>query len=81
MLTKTIETGLACGAVEEKSLERIAVDTTVMEKNITHPTEARLCERARVRLVALAREAGVPLRQSYARRAPRRALPAGMPMP
>lgn len=71
MLTKTIEAGLASGAVEKKSLERVAVDTTVMEKNIAHPTDARLYQRARVRLVVLAREAGVPLRQSYARLAPR----------
>ena len=77
MLTKTIEAGLASGAVEAKSLERVAVDTTVMEKNIAHPTDVRLYERARVKLVALAREAGVPLRQSYARLAPRLALQAG----
>jgi transposase, IS5 family len=77
LLTKTIEAGLASGAVEEKSLDRVAVDTTVMEKNIAHPTDARLYERARVKLVALAREADVPLRQSYARLAPRLALQAG----
>ena len=77
MLTKTIEAGLASGAVQEKSLERVAVDTTVMEKNIAHPTDARLYERARTKLVALAREAGVPLRQSYARLAPRLAMQAG----
>lgn len=77
MLTMTIEAGLASGAVAEKSLERVAVDTTVMEKNIAHPTDARLYERARGKLVALAREAGVPLRQSYARLAPRLALQAG----
>ena len=77
MLTKTIEAGLTSGAVGEKSLERIAVDTTVMEKNIAHPTDARLYERARTKLVALAREAGVPLRQSYARLAPRLAMQAG----
>jgi transposase, IS5 family len=77
MLTKTIEAGLASGAVKEKSLERVAVDTTVMEKNIAHPTDARLYERARVKLVALAREADLPLRQSYARLGPRLALQAG----
>ena len=77
MLTKTIEAGLASGAVQDKSLERVAVDTTVMEKNIAHPTDARLYERARTKLVALAREAGVPLRQSYARLAPRLAMQAG----
>jgi IS5 family transposase len=40
--TKTIEAGRAAGAVDDASLSRIAVDTTVMEKDIAHPTDARL---------------------------------------
>jgi hypothetical protein len=70
LLTKTIEAGKASGAVEEKSLERVAVDTTVMEKAIAHPTDARLYERARSKLVALARAAGIGLRQTYNRLGP-----------
>ena len=58
-------------------MRRVAVDTTVMEKNIAYPTDARLYERARDQLVALAQEAGVELRQSYARLAPRLALQVG----
>jgi IS5 family transposase len=58
-------------------VKRVAVDTTVMEKNIAYPTDARLYERARDQLVALAQEAGVELRQSYARLAPRLALQVG----
>ena len=77
LLTKTIEAGKASGAVEEKSLERVAVDTTVMEKAIAHPTDARLYERARSKLVTLARAAEVPLRQSYARLGPRLAAQVG----
>jgi transposase, IS5 family len=77
LLTKTIEAGRASGAVDDKSVERVSVDTTVMEKNIAYPTDARLYERARERLVALAREADVDLRQSYARLAPRLALQVG----
>jgi IS5 family transposase len=46
----------------------VVVDTTVMEKAIAHPTDSRLYHRARERLVKLAREHGVPLRQSYARK-------------
>jgi IS5 family transposase len=49
----------------------------VMEKAIAHPTDARLYERARAQLVDLAREAGVELRQSYARVAPRLAAQVG----
>jgi len=77
LLTKTIEAGRASGAVDDKGFERVSVDTTVMEKNIAYPTDARLYERARQKLVALAREAGVDLRQSYARLAPRLALQVG----
>jgi IS5 family transposase len=77
LLTKTIEAGRASGAVDDKSLERVSVDTTVMEKNIAYPTDARLYERARQKLVALAREAGVELRQSYTRLAPRLARQVG----
>jgi transposase, IS5 family len=77
LLTKTIEAGRASGAVAERSLEQVAVDTTVMEKNIAHPTDSRLYERARAQLVDLARAAGIELRQSYARLAPRLAAQVG----
>ena len=77
LLTKTIEAGRASGAISDKSLKRVAVDTTVMEKTIAHPTDARLYERARRRLVGLAQEAGIDLRQSYARLAPRLAAQVG----
>ena len=52
----------------------MAVDTTVMEKTIAYPTAARLYEPARAQLVVLAQEAGVDLRRTYARLAPRLAL-------
>jgi IS5 family transposase len=77
LLTKTIDAGRKSGAVEDKSLERVAVDTTVMEKAIAHPTDSRLYERARAQLVDLARAAGIELRQSYARLAPRLAAQVG----
>lgn len=48
-----------------------------MEKTIAHPTDARLYERARDQLVELAEEAGLELRQSYARLAPQLALQLG----
>jgi hypothetical protein len=34
------------GAIEIKVLERVAVDTTLQEKAITHPSDARLTHRA-----------------------------------
>ncbi len=77
LLTQTIEVGRKSGAIDEGSLKRVAVDTTVMEKNIAYPTDARLYERARAQLAVLAQEAGVNLRQTYARLAPRLALQVG----
>ena len=77
LLALTIQSGRKSGAIDEDSIKRVAVGTTVMEKNITHPTDARLYERAREQLVDLAQEAEVDLRQSYARLAPRLALQVG----
>ena len=77
LLTQTIAAGRKSGAIEEGSLKRVAVDTTVMEKTIAYPTDARLYERARAQLATLAQEAGVDLRQTYARLAPRLALQVG----
>ena len=45
----------------------VIVDTTVQEKAITFPTDAKLMHRARERLVKLAKRHGIALRQSYAR--------------
>ncbi|TGN56398.1 IS5 family transposase, partial [Paracoccus liaowanqingii] len=75
--TKTIEARRRSGAVQDRSLSRVAVDTTVMEKNIAHPTDARLYETARGKLVALADEGGITLRQNYNRLAPRLAVRIG----
>jgi transposase, IS5 family len=45
----------------------VIIDTTVQEKAIAFPTCAKLMHRARERLVRLARETGVTLRQFYVR--------------
>jgi len=46
------------------------VDTTVQEKAVSFPTDSKLLNRSRVRLVKLCRQNGVVLRQSYARKGP-----------
>ena len=65
------------GAIETKDLERVVVDTTVQEKAIAHPTDARLTHRAIEKLVDLAKRDGVELRQSYRRVAKRAAIMIG----
>lgn len=67
MLSLTVDVGLKVGAVKESSLREVVVDSTVMEKNISFPTDSKLLERCRKKLVDLAKHAGITLRQSYAR--------------
>ena len=55
------------GALRAQDLKRVTVNTTVQEKAITFPTDAKLMNRARAMLVRLAKAHGVPLRQSYVR--------------
>lgn len=64
-------------AIETKDLERVVVDTTVQEKAIPHPTDAKLMHKAIVMLVALGRKAGVDLRHSHVRVAKRGAIMVG----
>ncbi len=77
LLTESIKAGQRAGVVKDNDLKRVTVDTTVMEKNIAHPTDARLYETARRKLVGLAREAGLSLRQNYNRLGPRLAGQVG----
>jgi IS5 family transposase len=67
LLRQTLESGLRMGVIKPSELRRVNVDTTVQEKHIRFPTDARLYDRMRQRLVAAAREEGVALRQSYVR--------------
>lgn len=67
MLGLTIHAGLATQTVKAASLAVVNVDTTVQEKAIAFPTDARLYHKARSTLVRAAKQIGIPLRQSYER--------------
>ena len=71
LLSATIEAALASKAVKPRDLKRVTVDTTVQEKAIAFPTDSKLYNRARERLIRLAKAHAVPLRQSYVRVGPR----------
>jgi len=68
ILAQTIRIGLRSKTLQQKHLKRVTVDTTVQEKAVRYPTDTRLCHKARQALVALAKQEGVPLRQSYVRK-------------
>ena len=67
LLQATIATAVRREHITPQSLERVNVDTTVQEKAIAFPTDARLYHKARTALVKLAKERGIQLRQSYER--------------
>jgi len=67
LLRETIETGIKTGAVTPRSFTKVNVDTTVQEKAVAFPTDARLYQKMRVRLVNRAQRHGIVLRQSYVR--------------
>jgi IS5 family transposase len=71
LLTHTIQAAQRAGAMNASSLGVVAIDTTVQPKAIAYPTDSRLLDRARAKLVAAAKDAGIALRQSYARVEPR----------
>jgi len=67
LLVATIQTAQDDKLLTEKHVERVNVDTTVQEKAIAFPTDARLYHKARRILVRLARKNNINLRQSYER--------------
>jgi IS5 family transposase len=67
LLQESLAVATRTGAMKPGDLARVIVDTTVQPKNITFPTDAKLLNRAREKLVRLAKKLGVGLRQSYTR--------------
>ena len=65
MLRATIEAGMAMRVIRPAQLKRLNVDTTVQTKAIRFPTDARLYQRMRARLVKTARAEGLRIKQSY----------------
>jgi IS5 family transposase len=77
LLQETIALALREKNVTAHELRQVNVDTTVQEKNITHPTDSKLFRTAIEKLARAARERGLRLRQTYVRLAKRpRSRPA-----
>jgi transposase, IS5 family len=67
LLQETLSVAVRTKALKVSDLEQVVVDTTVQEKAVMFPTDAKLTDRARTRLVRMAKGHGIKLRQSYAR--------------
>ena len=67
LLQESLALATRSGAARPADFTRMIVDTTVQPKAVSFPTDAKLLARARERLVRLAQQHAVKLRQSYAR--------------
>lgn len=65
ILQLTVNVGVDLGVVSQKDFETVIVDTTVMPKNVAFPTDSRLLNKSRERMVKLAKKKGIKLRQNY----------------
>jgi IS5 family transposase len=65
LLAQTISTALNLKMIAPSALETVVVDTTVQPKAIAHPTDSRLLEVARHKLVEAAKSAGIALKQTF----------------
>ena len=77
MLAATLKTGLKTKMIRPRDLKKVNVDTTVQEKEIRFPTDARLYHRSLEVLVRLAKRKGIRLRQTYVRVARKSMLKLG----
>ena len=67
LLQESLAVATRTDAMKPSDLARVVIDTTVQPKAVMFPTDAKLLNRARERLVRLAKKLGVSLRQSYRR--------------
>ena len=67
LLEETINCGINKKIISRYDVSRVNVDTTVQEKAITFPTDAKLYYRAIQGIVKLAKKYKIQLRQSYIR--------------
>ena len=65
LLKQTVEVARKAGLLKKADLKKVIVDTTVQEKDISYPTDAKLINKAREHLVEEAKREGIALRQSY----------------
>jgi len=67
LLKEALNTAKRNGYLHESHLNKVNIDTTVQEKAIAFPTDARLYYKMREALVRAAEQRGIELRQNYKR--------------
>ena len=69
LLSYTIAAAQNMKFISKKQMETVVVDSTVQHKAVAHPTDSRLLEVARNKLVELAKECGLSLKQTFVKEA------------
>jgi IS5 family transposase len=69
LLSFTVAAAQNIKFVSMKQMETVVVDPTVQHKAVAHPTDSRLLEVARHKLVELAKECGLNLKQTFVKEA------------
>lgn len=67
LLAQTVNAAVELKLIKSQALTQVIVDSTVQHKAIAHPTDSRLLETARIKLVEAAKAAGIELKQTYAK--------------
>jgi IS5 family transposase len=66
LLARTMEVAVTLKLIASKELTRVIVDSRVQEKAIAHPTDSKLLDTARSKVVQAAQANGIELKQTYA---------------
>lgn len=65
IMKELVECGKRIGLIKKKDLKEVIIDTTVQIKNIKHPHDAYLLEKARDEQVKLSKMHGIKLNRTY----------------
>ena len=67
LLAQTVNLAVSSKLIPAAALATVVVDSTVQEKAVAHPTDSKLLETARSKLVQAAQDAGIELKQTFAK--------------
>jgi len=67
IMKELLRVGIKIGSVKKKDLESVITDSTVQIKNIKHPHDVHLMEKARAKLVKLFKDCKISLNDTYAK--------------
>jgi IS5 family transposase len=67
LLARTMEVAVTIKLIAKKELTRVIVDSTVQEKAVAYPTDSKLLETARSKMVEFSKANGSELKQNYAK--------------